>query len=169
MSDNQPNDNPQPSPEREPEAPSVTMSIEKQPRAAKTAKPKPYLDDHVNQYGQNLISSIATLINQSKDADKPRKKKKAMTPEMLEQCRRNLAKGRETQRKKKQQQQQATTEPNAPPAPKAESNPTPTPKPTPKPAPPTPRATPNPKPVPTVPQPEPESEHLTIRLSNLLF
>jgi hypothetical protein len=104
MSDNQINKSqPQPT-ESEPQAPSVTMEIEKQPKEARATKPIAYLDDHVNQYGQNLISSIATLINQSnwKEADKPKKKKKKMTPEMLEQCRRNLAKGRETIRRTKE-------------------------------------------------------------------
>ena len=168
MSDNQINKSqPQPT-ESEPQAPSVTVEIEKQPKGTKTTNPKAYLDDHVNQYGQNLISSIATLINQSKEADKPKKKKKKMTPEMLEQCRRNLAKGRETIRNKKQQHTEAPTPlptPTLTPTVeqtklKAESKPIPTP--TPKPA-------PKPAPAPTMRQLEPESEQLTIRLSDLLF
>ena len=84
----------------------ITMKITKAPKQKKQAiekekKEVPYLDDHVQTYGNNLMSSIANLIEQSK-AEKPKRKKKVMSPEMLEKCRANLAKGRETIRKKKE-------------------------------------------------------------------
>jgi len=82
----------------------ITMKITKAPKQKKETiekKEVPYLDDHVDTYGKNLMSSIANLIEQSK-TEKPKRKKKQMTPEMLEKCRANLAKGRETIRKKKE-------------------------------------------------------------------
>ena len=162
MSDNQLNESqPQPT-ESEPQTPSVTMEIEKQPKGTKTTKPKAYLDDHVHQYGQNLISSIATLINQSKEADKPKKKKKKMTPEMLEQCRRNLAKGRETIRRTKEIQAKGkSVAPKS--APKSvEAKPVAL-----RPEPPKAVLC---KPIPApVPQQEPKQEQLTVRLSDLLL
>lgn len=83
----------------------ITMKISKaKKKKEQQAIPKPelpYLDDHVETYGKNLMSSIANLIEQSKQ-EKPKRKKKQMTEAQLEQCRRNLAKGRETIRKKKE-------------------------------------------------------------------
>lgn len=140
----------------------MTMEIEKQPKGTKTTKPKAYLDDHVNQYGQNLISSIATLINPSKEADKPKKKKKKMTPEMLEQCRRNLAKGRETIRRTKEIQAKGKSVTRKSARKSVEAKPVAL-----KPEPP---KTVLCKPIPApVPQQEPKHEQLTVRLSDLLL
>ena len=109
----------------------ITMKISKAPKEKKQATEKkevPYLDDHVETYGKNLMSSIANLIEQSKQ-EKPKRKKKEMSPEMLERCRANLAKGRETIRKKREAQKN---------------------KPSPAPA-------PAPAPQPSIPKPQPVS------------
>lgn len=160
MSNIQPNENQPPQEVSEQQAPSVTMEIQKQPRQSKKEKQPAYLDDHVNQYGQNLISSIATLINQSKEAEKPKRKKKTMTPEMLEQCRRNLAKGRETVRKRKEAQtKQPTRKPKSEPKEEPEAKTVTTVEPTPEP-------TPTPKVEETKPK---EPENITMKLSDLFF
>jgi hypothetical protein len=85
----------------------ITMKIKKNKKQPKTeqpteAQPVPFLDDHVDSYGKNLMASIANLIQESKKDDGPKRKKKTMTPEMIERCRQNLAKGRETIRKNKE-------------------------------------------------------------------
>jgi hypothetical protein len=87
-----------------------------------------------------------------------------MTPEMLKQCRRNLAKGRETLKQKKQPKSDAPPPKSQPKPeiPKAE----PTPKPEPKAEVPKPAPLSKAKPV---PQPEPQPDQETFRLWNLLF
>jgi len=148
--------------ESEPTSPSVTMEIQKEAKQAKKRSTKEFLDDHVQKdFGQSLVDSISRLISESKEEaqKKPIKKKKKMTPEMLEQCRRYLAKGRETLRKKKQGQANTPAPPKAEPAPKpVEAKPEPAP--APKPA---------PKPVVYQPEPEPEPEHLVFGISDSLF
>ena len=77
----------------------ITMKISKAPKQKKQTTDKkdiPYLDDHIQSYGNNLMSSIANLIEQSKQECPKRRAKKQMTPEMIERCRANLAKGRAT-------------------------------------------------------------------------
>jgi len=85
----------------------ITMKIKKNKKPPKTeqpteAQPVPFLDDHVDSYGKTLMASIANLIQESKKDDGPKRKKKTTTPEMIERCRQNLAKGRETIRKNKE-------------------------------------------------------------------
>jgi hypothetical protein len=156
-----------PSIESDTQAPSVSMDIVKEYKQTKKRSTKEFLDDHVQKdFGQSLVDSISRLISESKDEaqKKPSKKKKKMTPEMLEQCRRNLAKGRETLKQKKQPKSDAPPPKSQPKpeTPKAE----PTPKPKPKAEAPKPVSLLKPKPV---PQPEPEPEQVTFRLSDLLF
>jgi hypothetical protein len=156
--------------ETEPQASPVVMEIKKVSKGgAKEKTTKQFLDDHVSNskdFGQSLVDSISRLISETKEegAKKPtKKKKKKMTPEMLEQCKRNLAKGRETRRKKKEAEAggapQPKVTPQAKPEPKAEPVPTPTPKP----------QEPKPMPTPVVPQADPEPERLTVKLTDLLF
>jgi hypothetical protein len=87
----------------------ITIKIKKNKKQPKTeapaeAQPVAFLDDHVDSYGKNLMASIANLIQESKKDDGPKRKKKTMTPEMIERCRQNLAKGRETIKKNKEAQ-----------------------------------------------------------------
>lgn len=81
----------------------ITMKIKKnkkQPKNEEVAQ-LPFLDDHVESYGKDLMASIANLIEKSK-TEKPKRNKKQMTPEMIEKCRQNLQKGRETILKNRQ-------------------------------------------------------------------
>jgi ElaB/YqjD/DUF883 family membrane-anchored ribosome-binding protein len=139
------------------------MEIEKAPKERKRTT-KEFLDDHVKQdFGQSLVDSISRLISETKEegAKKPIKKKKKMSEAQLEQCRKNLARGRETLRKKKQAQAEAKGQ-----LPKAKPKPTPAHKPTPPPT--SKPAEPKPKQIPMLPQAEPEPEHLTVKLTDLL-
>ena len=100
----------------------ITMKIKKNKKQPKTEAPAeaqavPFLDDHVDSYGKNLMASIANLIQESKKDDGPKRKKKTMTPEMIERCRQNLAKGRETIRKNKEAQSKKIIEPQPKPIP----------------------------------------------------
>ena len=110
----------------------ITMKIKKNKKQPKTeqpteAQPVPFLDDHVDSYGKNLMASIANLIQESKKDDGPKRKKKTMTPEMIERCRQNLAKGRETIKKNKEAQSKKNIEPQPKPIPIQQAMSTPTP------------------------------------------
>eukprot|EP00035_Acanthoeca_spectabilis_P016024 m.324310 g.324310 ORF g.324310 m.324310 type:complete len:109 (+) comp16460_c0_seq5:1275-1601(+) len=95
------------------------MKIEKVATQEEQEKPKSkkqFLDDHLNKkqdFGQSLVDSIHRLISESKEegAKKPAKKKKKMTPAQLEQCRKNLAKGRETPEPKPEPKVEPMAEP----------------------------------------------------------
>jgi pullulanase/glycogen debranching enzyme len=99
MSDHQPT-NQAPQIESDLTAENITMKIDKAPKQSAE-----FLDDHL---GKSLADSIAKLIGQSNSEQKKKpRKKKVLTEAQREQCKKNLAKGRETIKRKKEEAQKA--------------------------------------------------------------
>jgi hypothetical protein len=135
----------------------VSLKIEKAPKPA--SNDPEFLDDHL---GKSLADSIARLIGQAKaEPTKKQRKKKVLTPAQREQCKLNLAKGRETIRRKKEEARKVLEQAsNINPAPKATST--------------TEAKLEVPAltaevPAPVLPVAEPEPERLTVKLTDLLF
>jgi hypothetical protein len=153
MSDDQPTHQ-APQIESDLTAENITMKIDKAPKQSAE-----FLDDHL---GKSLADSIAKLIGQSNiEPKKKPRKKKVLTEAQREQCKKNLAKGRETIKRKKEEAQKAKEIPTP--------TPTPAPTPTTTPEPAVPKTEPTAPPAPP-PTPVPvEPEELVFKMGDLLF
>jgi hypothetical protein len=157
MSDHQATNNPAPQIVSDLQEDNVSLKIEKAPKPA--SNDPEFLDDHL---GKSLADSIARLIGQAKaEPTKKQRKKKVLTPAQREQCKLNLAKGRETIRRKKEEARKVLEQ-------ASNSNPAPTSTAEAKLEVPALTAE-EPAPIPaTTPQPV-ESERLTVKMTDLLF